>query len=249
MDIKNLAFVPDRVPMKFDTFCSIMKARYDTTDELYRELPHLFTLKNEYKEQMSQQQIEQYYSNLKQVQDFLDNIWDSVEPMTFKQASLIENIDLKREAFFYIGPAQMFNSIESKKLVDTFNFKPKDREPNVGDTYHLWKIDPKELGMNDPDNPDNRRRNDVFAVQCWCPSTGKEYWATVDDNEDFCQEGRYSAKEATAWFCMATHTKESIKEINRQGEVYMLHLKDNPKQCEPYHMDGDTYFKLLNQQT
>ena len=251
MKFDDIILCPGEVPMKFDDFCKIMKSRYDTTAEMYKELPHLFEIDQEYAEKhMTSEQLSEAHNTVKELKSFLDDIWASVEPMAFKEASALESIDLKREAFFYIGPAQLFNSIESKEKVDTFEFQPSNREANIGDVYYLWKIDPVELGF---DEEDNRRRNYVFAVQCYCPSTSKEYLFTVDDDEDFCQSGSYSAKDAAAWPCRVTIPKDKIQEINRQGEVFMVKVKpefeNNLQHVEPYHMDGNTYFKLINQQT
>lgn len=250
MKFDDIFLCPGEVPMKFNDFCKIMKARYDTTAEMYRELEHLFTLDQEYAEKhMTDEQTEELSNAISELKEFLDDIWESVEPMTFKEASALESIDLKREAFFYIGPARLFRNIESKEKVDTFEFQPDNRKPNIGDVYHLWKIDPRELGFDEEDG----RRNDVFAVQCYCPSTSKEYWFTVDDDLNFCQPRLYSAKDAAAWPCRVTIPKDKIEEINRQGEVFMVKVKpefeDNLQHVEPYHMDGDTYFKLINQQT
>jgi len=246
MNPSKLSFTIDNVPIKFDMFCSIMKARYDTTAEMYREETAIFELKSIEGTNLNAEHINAYNKALEELKSFLDDIWASVEAIDFKAASHIENIDLRRIAFFYIGPAQMFNNIDNKKKVDSFTFKPDNRESNIGDTYHLWSISPKELGFED-------RRRDVFAIQFWCPSTHREYWATVDDRENFCQFGGYSVKDAVAWLCEITHDKKQIKEINRQGEVYTVtyDVKDSSelKPVTPYYLSGDEFFKLINQQT
>lgn len=248
MKFDDIFLCPGEVLMKFNDFCKIMKARYDTTAEMYRELEHVFNIDQEYAEKhMTPEQLSEAQNTVKELKSFLDDIWELVEPMTFKEASALESIDLKREAFFYIGPAQLFNSIENKTKVDTYEHKPSDREPNIGDVYHLWKVDPVELGFDA--SGENARSNDVFAVQCWCPSTGKEYWFTVDDTADFCIPGYYSAKLAASWPCKTTVPSSQIEAIYRQGEVYMIKVKDdNFKPVEPYHL-GDVYFDKIRKQT
>lgn len=235
------AFVIDRVPIKLETFLPIMKARYSSTGEFYREESEKLgiELSEEVKSLMTKEEIETHAEIVKEMKDFFDDIWSEIVPMDFVKASQIKDINLKRIAFTYIGPAEMFNNIEDKEKVDTYEHQPKNRKPSVGDTYHLWKVNPNDLGFNVDYN--------VFAIQCWCPSSHKEYWFTVDHREQFCQKGEYSAKDAAAWVCTCHNTKPVS--IQRQGDDYSIELAPDSEETEMYHFDGDTYFDLIDQQT
>lgn len=170
-------------------------------------------------------------ANHPDLKPMFEAVWADVEPIGFEEGLQEKDLTRKRIMFGHIGPAKAFNKVRKKVKVDTYKHSNKQ-----GDTYNLWKIKPSELGLT--------LQNDIFAVQCWCPSTNNEYWIYVDHREERCTR---SAKEAIAWTCVCDVS--NVEEIYRQGEVYLFKWGESSKKVEPYHMMGDEYFNKLVLQT
>jgi len=79
----------------------------------------------------------------------------------------------------------------------------------------------------------------VYAVRCWCSTTGREYWIYVPRN--IGQKG--DALEAIAWTVQLTITDPEY--IYRQGDVILAKYSSTSKECRPYHLTAEQYVKLL----
>lgn len=218
------------VLFSFDTLMGLVKARYGNLPEAMREHPALQTIP--------------------QLLDFMEDIWENVKPAEFVDGLRIEDVNAKRIYFQWIGPARLFNGVEKKTKVDTFINKRgikfseelNSPHPELGNTYHLWLMDAGEMGLQSGVT--------LAAVQCWCPSTGTEYWLMVDSREPFCQRGKYSAKDAMASLqpCWIDNPAYAI----RQGEVVTFFPKQGEKaeiRDTPKYMKGDEFFQYLTYQT
>lgn len=204
-------FEIDNQLFTFDEFCKLKKTRCNTVPELLNDFP---ILKGH------------------ELVPFLEEVWDEVIPLTFQEAMAEPSVERKRIMFFHLGPARLIAKVKDKKILDTYKHSDKQ-----GDTYHLWDINPKELGFV--------REIQMKAIQCWCPSTNKEYWIFVDHRKDYCTKP--NAKDAIAWTCLCPIINPQA--IYRQGEVYVFEESKDSVPCDPYHMQGEEYFNLLKRQT
>jgi hypothetical protein len=167
-----------------------------------------------------------------ELEDAISEIWEEIQPYDFLTALQIENVNKKRIVFQAIGPNTILGREGViKKLIDKYEHSDK-----LGDKYELFDIDTKSLGI------ESLVRN-MTALRYQCPSTGKTYWSYVP------MEIR-QAKEAVAWMCTTSYKEEDIEAIYRQGEVYMIKVKDNAKKMsETRHMKKDEYWSKIADQT
>jgi hypothetical protein len=218
----------------FNMWIRLLKTRYSNVDEAIRENGTVD-------------------ENESELFDFIHEVWDTIEPITWEEAFAQTEVDVRRLFFTYLGPAKLFNALEKKKLVDTYIAKDLAEKYNQdvqGHTYQLWQIDASQLKLQGV--------NHVYVVQCWCPSTLKECIIFVDHREDFCLKP--NAKEAIAWTCRSPIPVNQIKKILRQGEVYTFIDKKSAEYYENLapakrdetnfvHLTGKQYFELIGQQT
>lgn len=235
--ISETKFVLDNEVFSLDLALRAFKCRYSKTEELFREEASF----NKEQAHLKEHQREIVIAHIEKLESYIDEIWDDVKAIEFQEVLAIENVNKQRILFFYVGPARIFANVSDKKIVDTYKHSDKQ-----GDLYHLWKMSSKELKLKTPDG--RERENDIFGIQCWCPSTNHEYWILVDDRKDFCQRGSYSAKAAVASTAKCPITNP--KELNRQGEVLIFTHSENSVVLDtPVELTTEQYWSLINQQT
>jgi hypothetical protein len=179
--------------------------------------------------------------------------WDNVKDITSTDAFALKNVELRRLYFKAIGVIEMFKEMEPT-LVDTKTLVKNGYrwdENNVkvpyeiNDKYELYKIDgcrlyPEESSSWRSDNAT------VYAVRCWCSTTGREYWIYVPRNVG--EEG--NALNAIAWTVRLNHTYP--KSIIRQGDVILYELSSKSEVLEKrwgreqfHHLTGKEYTDLI----
>lgn len=182
--------------------------------------------------------------NFQSLLDFIKEVWESVEPITFKEAFEIKDINTKRLIFHYLGPVEIFkskdpiliNSVTIKKTQKRWN---PEREITFNDTYELYKLDAKKLL---PDLINERRpvRGWIYATRCWCPSSNKEHWIIINPNE------YYKGMDGIDAIC--TTFKIDIANpvaFLRQGDILLVKHPKKVKKCLMRNITRKEYLNLL----
>ena len=172
--------------------------------------------------------------------------WDSIPDITVQQAFEEKNIEVRRLFFRAIGVAKMFQELEptliDKQVLEkegiTWDSDNKEVTTHMRDEYELYEIQGAKLF---PEESSSWRTANatVFAVRCWCSTTGREYWIYVPRN--IGQKG--DALEAIAWTVQLNITNPEY--IYRQGDVILAKYSASSQECRPYHLEAKDYIKLL----
>jgi hypothetical protein len=161
------------------------------------------------------------YSQCKVVHPYLEEVWDSTQPLTFGEIALIGNIEERRVAFQAFGTERLLKEVnpvlvDRKVLHKTVNWingiTGKKESKEVDDTYEIWRVDHRKLEINE------RRNTDYFFLKCWCTSSGREYiiWLPQEFKD---------AVEAVAWTFTTNLKEEAIEKIIRQGDCILFKVK------------------------
>ena len=111
------------------------------------------------------------------------------------------------------------------------------------DNYELYQIEGSKF-FTEKELEENKwhysvKRETVYAVRCWCTTTGREYWiyvpAYIGEKKD--------ALEAIAWTVQLNITEP--KYIIRQGDVIIAKKSEKSEPCRHYHLTADKYKELL----
>lgn len=189
----------------------------------------------------------------------LSDIWDDIEPLTFKEISKFENIEDRRVGILCLGIERLTKEVKPI-LVDTKTIKKKtswvneDGElitKNFDDTYKLYKVKNSVLGTKSW-REDN---SSVYFVECKDTSTDRQYliWVDMDsvkrtnhDNMGWGKDDKIpdDAIEAIAWTITTNVPKGKIKEIVRQGDCILIKPKDKSENGFR-HLTKEEYMTLL----
>lgn len=172
--------------------------------------------------------------------------WNDIPELTVQKAFKEENIEMRRLFFKAIGVTELFEGLKPT-LVDTktlekdgVSWLPDGTEVPVKmkDTYELYKIDGDRLF---PEEKTSWRTANatIYAVRCWCSTTGREYWIYVPRNIG----ERNDALEAIAWTVQLNITNPEY--IYRQGDVILAKHSSTSQECRPYHLEAKQYVELL----
>jgi hypothetical protein len=207
------------------------------------------------------------HESLKDFDLFVQECWDTIEPVTVEEALKVANTEERRTYFDAIGIEKLFKSLDPKLLDrqvlkknrtrwdDEFNEYTYEFE----DVYELYQIDGSKLYEKD------RWGNDslpIFAVRCWCTTTNREYWLYVPReaalgrnwwNGGEGPENIPDAIRAIAWTVRIDVQPEDIEKIYRQGDIIVAKMKDSAKLTQstfsPYHLDKEQYLSLMYSET
>ncbi len=184
-----------------------------------------------------------------EVQAFADKMatdWKSIPVVNVSEAFAEKNIEVRRLYFKAIGVAEMFRELEPK-LVDkqvlekegiTWLENGTEISTTMRDEYELYEIQGKKL-FPEEEQEWRAANATVYAVRCWCSTTGREYWIYVPRN--IGQKG--DALEAIAWTVQLNITEPEY--IYRQGDVILAKHSASSRECGPYHLEAKDYIKLL----
>ena len=195
----------------------------------------------------------------------LEDIWNDIEPMTFKEiAKDITNLEQRRVAISCLGIDNLIKEVKPK-LIDKKTIKKQttwvDESGNLinkkfNDTYELYEVTEKDLGI---DNSWNRDRK-VHYVKCKDTSTDREYLIWVDaesvyrtndtreskwysGNEDYGKQ--INAIQAIAWTIQTNIPEEHIEKIIRQGDCILIKKKPESVIGNIRHLTEKEYLSLL----
>ena len=203
---------------------------------------------------------------LKDFGAFVEEMWDSIVPITIQEAFSERNAERRRVYFDCIGVEKIFKNLNPKSLDKQVIKKKRHRwdeknEPwthEFEDEYELFSIDPKELYATSDlsDWQKQRQATKYVAVRCKCTSTQREYWIYVPEEEAICngarvwdddKKKRYDAIKAIAWTIRIDITNP--ERVYRQGDIIVAMESGNSKKVTPYHLNKEQYLSLVYSET
>jgi len=209
------------------------------------------------------------YPVLKDFESYVEEVWDSIEKVTAKEAFSQKNAEKRRMYFDCIGVVELFKQA-NPKLLDRQVIKKKRKrwddkndpyDYKFEDVYELYSIDPAELykGAKGGGVEISRFGSTAkyIAVRCWCTTTNREYWIYVPEDEALKKgvsrwsserkNSDYDAVKAIAWTIRLDITEP--EKIYRQGDIIVAKESANSKKTTPYHLSKEDYLKLMYSET
>ena len=191
----------------------------------------------------------------------LEDFWDDIEPLTFKEIARFENLEMRRIGINHLGLERLIESVKPtlvdtktiKKTTSWVNEKGELETFDFDDTYELYKVskDYFNEGLDDWSG----MRNDVYYVRCKDTSTDREYLIWVDianvlrtngksswnwNDEDLC------AIESIAWTIQVDVKEGDIESILRQGDCILVKPKEDAEILnQARHLKKEEYLNLL----
>ncbi len=196
----------------------------------------------------------------------LEDIWEDIVPMTFKEIAKLENVEERRVGIFCLGIEKLIKEVEPTLINKTTISKETTWVGEGGelsniafdDTYELYGVSNELLfgsGWN------FRRNDSSHYVKCKDTSTDREYllWVDLnsvyrtnfpDDRWGFKPENEIeelvNAIQAIAWTIQTDIPEGNIKKIIRQGDCILIKPKGTyDKLSTPRHLTEKEYRKLI----
>ncbi len=189
----------------------------------------------------------------------LEDFWNDIEPVSFKEIAEIRNLEQRRVAFLSYGLDRMVKEVKpvlmnSRTLNKTTTWVSQTGElvtKKFKDTYELYKVEGKHFG----DNGNGwQKPQDCYFVKCKDTSTDREYLIWVDlqsvyrtNNEsswDFKPE-KVNAIQAVAWTIQTDIEEGNIEKIVRQGDCIMIKPHNIKNRSSVRHLTEQEYKELL----
>jgi len=178
----------------------------------------------------------------------IKRFWKIEEAYSIKSLFLIENQNIRRFAFNYVGVSELMKSLKAKRIA-TDGIKVKYFEYNaLGEKKTVKKHNIFETYCADLNQFEDLKRwswdnnpNYAYAVKCWCTSTNEEHWLWIEE--------QYKDKplEAIAsTFRIHKNVIPYIKCLKRQGDVLICEMsKQVIPEGEIIPLTAKQYFELL----
>jgi hypothetical protein len=207
------------------------------------------------------------HEQLKDFGSFVEECWDTIEPVTVEEAFQQTNTEDRRVFFDAIGIEKLFKSLEPtlldkqvvKKKRTRWNDKFEEYTHEFEDVYELYQIDGEKMFVK---QNEWSRLDPIFAVRCWCTTTNREYWLYVPReaavgqqwwSRDEGNEAKADAIRAIAWTVRIDVPEENVEKIYRQGDIIVAKMKDSAKATattfNPYHLSKEQYLSLMYSET
>lgn len=182
-----------------------------------------------------------------ELKDFIEEIWESIIPLTLEDCLNENNQTLKTVLFSCYG-AENIVKLPKCKIIDTYNLTRKNKkivdnkvvEYDLKEIYELYSIPGEFLGKTYTRWDTNRY---LKILKCVCPTTSKEYFLFVQDDINNALDAICST------FRIRWKNKDIIK-IVRQGDVFLIKVKET---AEPNYrtvaIDADTYLNKFEWQS
>lgn len=194
----------------------------------------------------------------------LEDIWDDIVPMTFKEiVTKLNNIEQRRVAIGCMGLDEVVKEIKSVKVKsETLDKQTTWVTPDgdivthkFKDTYELWKVEGKDWSEG---IDRNWGATDVHYLRFKDTSTDREYllWVDIDSvaRTNNKNTGWYSSSQresvtpiqAIAWTFQTNVPIGSIEKIVRQGDCIMIKkIQGTELLSTPRHLTEGEYRELL----
>jgi hypothetical protein len=196
--------------------------------------------------------------------DELKEVWDDIQPITFKEITKhLDNIEKRRVAINCLGINRLVKEVEPK-LLDTQTIKKttawvnddgKLEAFNFEDTYELYQVEAKKLGLETT----QESRNYFHYVRCKDTSTDREYLLWVDAIDVYRHNNnshgwvssnvnygtKINAIQAIAWTIQTDIKEGGIEKIVRQGDCILIKEKRKVERGSERHLTEEEYRELL----
>lgn len=198
------------------------------------------------------------HEGLQELGAFVEDMWETIVPVSVEEALREQNAERRRVMFDCIGVARLFKELNPELLDRQAISKTRTRwdqdfkawQHVFEDVYELYKIDGNKLFRQENSW---RQPSDVFAVRCWCTTTGREYWIYVPE-ETAVGRSRWPSQgtapdaiRAIAWTIRIDITNP--KRIFRQGDFIVVEESPDSQQAAPYHLGREQYLNLFYSET
>lgn len=176
----------------------------------------------------------------------IEDCWDDINPLTFKDIASLRNMEERRTGFMYYGIDRLVAEVNPKLInKETLVKKNKWLNPEtlkeevkeIHDTYELYEISGTHLG----DTPGLWSSSDIrdqHFVKCSCTSTGRVYHIWIDrravslmklvgdSNHQYRTDTTpIDAIDAIAWTFTTNVKEEAVEYWLRQGDAIFCKIK------------------------
>jgi hypothetical protein len=199
------------------------------------------------------------HSALEGLCTFVEETWDTIQPITVQEALREQNMEKRRTMFNCIGVSRLFTEL-SPELLDRqvihkvrtrWNEKNRRYTHTFDDIYELYQLEGDKLFTREFTWS---RPNPVYAVRCWCTTTKREYWIYVPMEialgiRRWLTDPQPSpdAVRAIAWTIRIDISNP--KRIFRQGDIIVAEESDQSSTVNPYHLCKEEYLRLMYSET
>lgn len=190
----------------------------------------------------------------------LEDIWEDIEPVTFKEIAQLPNLEQRRVAMLNYGLDRLVKEIQpelvnKKTLKKTTTWVSQDGElvtKKFNDTYELYKVDGKYFSEGIKSSW--RKAEDCYFVKCKDTSTDREYFIWVDMKSVARTNGqsgwniditKVTAIQAIAWTIQTNIPEGCIEKIVRQGDCVLIKPIGKVKEESVRHLTESEYKNLL----
>ena len=195
----------------------------------------------------------------------LEDIWNDIEPITFKEIAKLENLEQRRVGIVCLGLEKLIKEVKPKllnkqtiKKTTTWINKNGDLENKTfDDTYELYQVDGSYFSEG---LEQFQRMGDSYFVKCKDTSTDREYLLWVDllnvyitnnaENGKFgygFATNKVNAIQCIAWTIQTNIQEGNIEKILRQGDCILIKPKDKSVAVlnEARHLTEKEYRNLI----
>jgi hypothetical protein len=190
----------------------------------------------------------------------LEDIWNDIEPLTFKEIAQFENLEQRRVAIVCLGLDKLVKEVKPKLL----NSKTLSKQTmwfengelvtkKFKDTYELYEVSGKYFSEGLKETW--RRVEDCYYVKCKDTSTDREYLIWVDLNSVYrtnngngwdYEKTKVNAIQCVAWTIQTDIEEGNIEKIIRQGDCILIKPKSLTKGSgRVRHLTEKEYKELL----
>jgi hypothetical protein len=191
----------------------------------------------------------------------IEDIWDDIIPASFKEISILENLEQRRVGIFCLGLERLVKEINPelvskktlKKETTWVNEKGEMITHKFNDTYELYKVSGDYFNKGIKNGWG--KMEDAYYVKCKDTSTDREYMLWVDIRSVASTNGqngwnfdvnKVNAIQAIAWTIQTNVEEGNIDKIVRQGDCILI--KPNKKgkiSTRTRHLTEKEYKSLL----
>jgi len=240
---KQEYIVSNRTGFTLSEALSLWKAKYSDIKDLKKEMI--------------------IHESLEDFGNFIEEMWDSINPATVQEALAKENAEERRVYFDCIGVQELFKQLEptlrDRQVITKKRTKWDDEGNDVvyefEDVYELYEINGSKMFETDRWG---RTPNSVFAVRCWCTTTNREYWlyvpreAALGSNwwNDDDERNKPDAIRAIAWTIRVDVGEDQIEKLYRQGDIIVAKLKEGATPIGHFrHLTKEAYLEKMYSET
>lgn len=191
----------------------------------------------------------------------LEDIWNDIVPLTFKEIAQMENLEERRIGIMYLGLDRLVKEVEPK-LIDTktikktttwLNAKGVIETTNFDDTYELYEVNGDKF--SDGIKNDWQKMKNSYYVKLKDTSTDRNYFIWINPNSVYTTNNkeRYgfdikkiNAIQCIAWTIQTNVPIGNIQKILRQGDCILIKPKGKYEPLsEARHLTENEYRTLL----